>query len=187
MDHKADARQALNERGYEGVLIRGDNPLKLFETAVRNRIIPSLYWQEQCFGLNAATLLDRAIELTSISGTYGTAQKPSPFLCLAFKLLQLTPERDIIKFYLQKVGEEFKYLRALAAFYIRLAWEDDDEIYTALDPFLKDYRKLKVRTKDGWRLTYVDEFIDRLLTQNRVCSTSLPKIKPREDEYIGQV
>jgi hypothetical protein len=29
MDHKADARQALHERGYEGVLIRGDSPLKL--------------------------------------------------------------------------------------------------------------------------------------------------------------
>jgi pre-mRNA-splicing factor 38A len=45
MDHKADARQALDERGYEGVLIRGDNPLKLLETAVRERIIQSYSWQ----------------------------------------------------------------------------------------------------------------------------------------------
>ena len=113
MAHQADARRALDERGYTGTLIRGDNPLKLFEKAVRDRVVDSLYWKEQCFGLNAATLLDRAVELTFIGGTYGIAQKPSPFLCLAFKLLQLTPEREIIEFYLQEGGEEFKYLRAL--------------------------------------------------------------------------
>ena len=85
MAHQADARRALDERGYTGALIHGDNPLKLFEKAVRDRIIDSYYWKEQCFGLNAATILDRALELTFIGGTYGVAQKPTPFLCLAFK------------------------------------------------------------------------------------------------------
>lgn len=119
MAHQADAKRALDNRGYYGKLIRGDNPLKLFEKPVRDRIVDSYYWKEQCFGLNAATLLDRAVELTFIGGTYGVSQKPTPFLCLAFKLLQLMPEREIIMFYLEQ--EEYKYLRALAAFYIRLA------------------------------------------------------------------
>jgi len=185
MAHQADARRALDERGYTGTLIRGDNPLKLFEKPVRDRIVDSYYWKEQCFGLNAATLLDRAVELNCIGGTFGVAQKPTPFLCLAFKLLQLTPERDIIEFYLSHAGEEFKYLRALAAFYVRLTWEKDEEIYTTLEPLLKDSRKLRRRMREGWQLTYVDQLVDDLLVKGRICATTLPKINPRgflEDE-----
>jgi pre-mRNA-splicing factor 38A len=183
MAHQADAKRALDERGYTGALIHGDNPLKLFEKPVRDRIVESYYWKEQCFGLNAATILDRATELTFIGGTYGIAQKPTPFLCLAFKLLQITPERDIIMFYLEQ--EEYKYLRALAAFYIRMAWEKDEDVYQTLEPYLNDMRKLKRRTREGWALTHVDEFIDDLLIKTRVCATTLPKINPRlflEDE-----
>ncbi|TKA29845.1 hypothetical protein B0A50_03209 [Salinomyces thailandicus] len=183
MAHHADAKKSLDERGYRGSLIRGDNPLKLFEKAVRDRIVDSYYWKEQCFGLNAATLLDRAIDLSFIGGTYGVTQKPTPFLCLAFKLLQLTPDKEVILFYLQQ--DDFKYLRALAAFYVRLAWEKDAEVYTTLEPYLTDMRKLKRRTREGWALTHVDEFIDDLLIKSRVCATTLPKINPRlflEDE-----
>jgi len=185
MAHQADAKRALDERGYQGALIRGDNPLKLFEKPVRDRIVDSYYWKEQCFGLNAATLLDRAVELTFIGGTYGVAQKPTPFLCLAFKLLQITPDKEIIMFYLEQGGEEFKYLRALAAFYIRLAWEKDEEVYRTLEPYLSDMRKLKRRMREGWALTHMDEFVDDLLVKTRVCATTLPKINPRlflEDE-----
>lgn len=183
--HHADAKRALDERGYTGALIRGDNPLKLFEKPVRDRITDSYYWKEQCFGLNAATLLDRAVELTFLGGTYGVAQKPTPFLCLAFKLLQLTPEKSIILYYLEQAGEEYKYLRALAAFYVRLAWEKDEEVYTTLEPYLADFRKLKRRTREGWALTYLDQFVDELLVKGRVCATTLPKMNPRtflEDE-----
>ena len=189
MTHQADAKRALDERGYVGTLIRGDNPLKLFEKAVRDRITESYYWKEQCFGLNAATLLDRAVELSFIGGTFGVAQRPTPFLCLAFKLLQLTPEREVIQFYLSLAGDEFKYLRALAAFYVRLAWEKDEDIYTTLEPYLTDSRKLKRRMREGWVMTYVDEFIDDLLVKSRVCATTLPKINPRtfleDEERLG--
>lgn len=88
-------------------------------------------------------------------------------------------------YYLETAGEEFKYLRALAAFYIRLAWEKDEEVYTTLEPYLTDRRKLKRRTREGWALTYIDEFVDDLLLKSRVCATTLPKINPRvflEDE-----
>ena len=100
MAHDADARAMLDNRGYAGALIRGQNPALLMEKPVRDRITSSYYWMEQCFGLNAATLCDRAVELTFVGGTYGDQQKPSPFLCLALKLLQLSPEREIILEYL---------------------------------------------------------------------------------------
>ena len=58
--HRADASSFLDNRGYSGPLVRGVNPVTLFEKAVRDRITDSYYWKEQCFGLNAATLCDRA-------------------------------------------------------------------------------------------------------------------------------
>ncbi len=179
MAHHADARRHLDERGYIGTLIHGDNPLKLFEKPVRDRIVDSYYWKEQCFGLNAATILDRAVDLNCIGGTFGVSQKPTPFLCLAFKLLQLTPEKEIIEFYLSHAGEEFKYLRALAAFYVRLTYEKDEDVYMTLEHLMSDSRKLRRRTREGWALTYVDEFVDDLLQKNRVCATTLPKLNPR--------
>ncbi|RAO68795.1 uncharacterized protein BHQ10_004807 [Talaromyces amestolkiae] len=199
--HRADASAFLDNRGYTGPLVRGVNPVTLFEKAVRDRITDSYYWKEQCFGLNAATLCDRAIELTSIGGTYGLSQKPTPFLCLAFKMLQLAPDKDIVLEYLNftdpgsgdeenpedreidgevvKGRGDFKYLRALAAFYIRLTFEAA-EIYKYLEPLLLDYRKLKRRMRENYVLTNVDQFIDDLLTKDRVCATSLWKLPSRQ-------
>lgn len=179
MSHRADASSALDNRGYSGPLIRGQNPATLIETATRDRITDSLYWKEQCFGLNAATLLDRAVELTYIGGTYGVGMKPTPFLCLAFKLLTLVPDHDVILEYLNNSGEEWKYIRALGAFYVRLTFEPD-EIYKTLEPLLLDSRKLRRRRKEEYTLTYMDEFVDELLTKERSCGTSLWKLPSRQ-------
>lgn len=175
--HRADARSMLDDRGYSGTLIRGQNPALLMEKAVRDRITNSQYWLERCFGLNEATVCDRAVELTFLGGTYGAQQKPAPFLCLAFKLLQLTPPKDIILEYLHQ--PDFKYLTAMAAFYIRLTFEPV-EIYTTLEPLLADFRKLKRRAKAGFSLTFIDQFVDDLLTKERVCATSLWKLPARQ-------
>lgn len=179
MSHRADASALLDNRGYAGPLIRGVNPATLLEKAVRDRITDSFYWKEQCFGLNSATLCDRAVALTHIGGTYGAGQKPTPFLCLIFKLLQLNPTRDIVEAYLKYGGEEFKYLRALAAFYVRLTFEPV-EVYKTLEPLLADFRKIKRRTKEGYVLTYIDQFVDDLLIKDRVCATSLWKLPSRQ-------
>lgn len=74
--------------------------------------------------------------------------------------------------------DDFKYLRAVAAFYIRLCWSPA-EIYKTLEPLMVDFRKLRVRTQAGFKLTYVDEFIDDLLTKERVCDIALPRIPTR--------
>lgn len=201
--HRADASTFLDNRGYTGPLVRGVNPATLFEKAVRDRITESYYWKEQCFGLNAATLCDRAVELTSLGGTYGVSDKPTAFLCLAFKMLQINPSRDIVLEYLNftdpesddeeaettaaeqaengvvKERGDFKYLRALAAFYVRLTF-DAVQIYKTLEPLLVDYRKLKRRVRDSFTLTYMDQFVDDLLTKDRVCGTSLWKLPSRQ-------
>jgi pre-mRNA-splicing factor 38A len=185
MSHKdpslrADASLFLDDRGYSGHLIRGQPPHLLFEEAVRNRIIDSYYWKEQCFGLNAATLCDRAVDLTFIGGTYNDGQRPTPFLCLAFKMLQLNIDNDVLDCYLQEGGEDFKYLRALAAFYIRLTSESSEEVYKRLEPWLEDFRKLRRRGNGGFSLTTVDGFVDELMTRERVCGTSFWKLVGRQ-------
>lgn len=177
---QADSKSFLDDRGYSGHLIRGQAPHLLFEEAVRNRVVNSLYWQEQCFGLSAATLCDRAAELKCIGGTFKDGRSPTPFLCLAFKMLQLNIEDEIIDIYLNEGGEDFKYLRALAAFYIRLTSEKSEDVYVRLEPLLSDYRKLIRRNNNGDRLTTLDDFVDDLLTSERVCATSLWKLVPRQ-------
>ncbi|TFK42814.1 PRP38 family-domain-containing protein [Crucibulum laeve] len=156
--------------------IHGQNPQFLVETVIRNRIYESTYWKEHCFALTAESLIDKAIEVKFIGGVYGN-QRPTEFLCLLLKLLQIQPEKEILVEYLR--AEEFKYLRALAAFYIRMTFRAVD-VYELLEPLLKDYRKLRERNMAGYSLTYFDEFIYALLTEERVCDIILPRLAKRQ-------
>ncbi|KAG5978473.1 hypothetical protein E4U55_006184 [Claviceps digitariae] len=177
----ADARRFLDERGSNAALApNGLNPATIMEKAVRDRIIESHFYIEQCFALNEADIVDRVVEHVSfVGGTYGDSQKPSPFLCLAFKLLELGPSDDILHEYLSFGGDQFKYLRALASFYYRMTRQAKD-VYQTLEPFLEDRRKLRRKGRTGTSLTYVDEFVDDLLVKERVCATSLWKMPRRE-------
>ncbi|KAI0928211.1 hypothetical protein AcW1_005526 [Taiwanofungus camphoratus] len=156
--------------------IHGQNPQFLVETVIRNRIYESAYWKEHCFALTAESLIDKAIELRCIGGVYGN-QKPTEFLCLLLKLLQIQPEKEILLEYLQ--ADEFKYLRALAIMYIRMTFRAV-EVYEVLEPLLKDYRKLRYRGMNGYSLTYIDEFVDNLLVEERVCDIILPRLTRRD-------
>ena len=89
---------------------------------IRNRIYESQFWKEHCFALTGAstpyhqtarsthtriaeTLIDKAIEVKYIGGVYGN-QRPTEFICLLLKLLQIQPEKEILIEYLQ--ADEFK-------------------------------------------------------------------------------
>ncbi|KAI0075476.1 PRP38-domain-containing protein [Panus rudis PR-1116 ss-1] len=166
------------------ISIHGKNPQHLVETVIRNRVYESQYWKEHCFALTAETLIDKAIELKAIGGVYGN-QKPTEFMCLLLKLLQIQPEKEILLEYLQ--ADEFKYLRALAAMYIRMTFRAA-EVYEILEPLLKDYRKLRKREQSSYTLTYMDEFVDELLREERVCDIILPRLTKREVlEDIGEI
>jgi len=156
--------------------IHGTNPQFLIEKVIRSRIYESPFWKEHCFALTAESLIDKAIELNSIGGVYGN-QKPTQFMCLLLKLLQIQPEKEILVEYLQ--AEEFKYLRALAAMYVRMTFRPV-EVFQLLEPLLTDFRKLRDRSMAGYTLTFMDEFVYALLTEERVCDTILPRITKRE-------
>lgn len=179
--HRADERRFLDERGSNASLApNGLNPATIMEKAVRERIVDSYFYKEQCFAVNEADLVNRVVDhVHFVGGTYGSTQKPTPFLCLAFKLLQLAPRDRILREYLEFGGEKYKYLRALAVFYVRMTRRAKD-VYTLLEPYLEDRRKLRRKGRAGTTLTFVDEFVDDLLIKDRVCGTSLWKMPSRD-------
>jgi pre-mRNA-splicing factor 38A len=128
----------------------------------------------------AESLLDQAIHLKCVGGTFGGARQPTEFICLVLKMLQISPERDIV---LELItNEAHKYVRALAAFYLRLTGSSQD-VYAFIEPLFNDYRKLRMRTAEGgYALTHVDEFAAQLLNtdENYACDIALPPLARRE-------
>lgn len=157
--------------------IHGTNPQYLVEKIIRSRIYDSQYWKESCFALTAELMVDKAMELRYIGGVFGGNIKPTPFICLILKFLQIQPEKDIVIEFIK--NEEFKYVRALGAFYLRLTASATD-CYKYLEPLYNDYRKLRRQNRMGhYEIVHMDEFIDELLREERVCDVILPRIQKR--------
>ncbi|XP_056648486.1 pre-mRNA-splicing factor 38 [Diorhabda sublineata] len=157
--------------------VHGTNPQYLVEKIIRSRIYDSKYWKEECFALTAELLVDKAMELRFIGGVFGGNIKPTPFLCLTLKMLQIQPEKDIVVEFIK--NEEFKYVRALGAFYMRLTGSSLD-CYKYLEPLYNDNRKLRRQNRQSqFEIVHMDEFIDELLREERVCDIILPRIQKR--------
>lgn len=86
------------------------------------------------------------MDLDHVGATFGPMHKPTKFICLVLKMLQLSPEKEIVLEFVK--NEDYKYVRALGAFYLRLAGRPVD-IHRYLEPLYNDYRKLRVRTPQG--------------------------------------
>jgi len=158
--------------------IHGTDPQNLIEYITRQKIYDSLYWKQQCFGLTAELVIDKAIALRYCGGMYGEPSKPSEFLSLVLKLLQIQPDKEIIYEFI--TNDEFKYLRLLGAFYLRLVGRPI-EIYQYLEPLLNDYRKVRLRLNNGtFILSHIDEIVDDLLRKDYVWSISLPRLPTRK-------
>ena len=66
--------------------IHGTNPQNLIEYITRQRIYDSQYWKEHCFGLTAESLVDKAMELEAVGGTFGGINEPTRFIQLMLKM-----------------------------------------------------------------------------------------------------
>jgi len=159
--------------------IKGLNPQYLVSTIVRQKVWDDAYWKEHCFALNSVTIVDMAVKLPYLAGTYGGRRAPSKFLCLLLKMLQIEMDIDVAKEYL--LQDDNKYLRALGATYIRMT-AGNVENYTLLEPYLTDMRKLRVRKIDGtFEIKHMDEFIDMLLHDNYLFDDiAFPKLMSRQ-------
>jgi len=171
-------RSMANRTVKDAVTIKGTNPQYLVEKIIRSRVYDSKYWKENCFALTAELLVDKAMELKFTGGVFGGNIKPTPFICLVLKMLQIQPEKDIVIEFIK--NEDFKYVRALGAYYLRLTGTSLD-CYKYLEPLLNDYRKIRTQKRDGnFELSHMDEFIDQLLHDERVCDVQLPRLQKRE-------
>lgn len=134
----------------------------------------------------AATLVHKAVQIKYVGGAFGGHRKPTPFLCLLMKLLLIQPEKEIVLEYLN--NEDFKYIRCLAAMYIRLTMPSED-VYRYLERFYSDNRKITYRQLDGsYEKIYVDVFIDNLLREERYCDIILPRLTQRRVlEELGKL
>lgn len=83
----------------------------LVEKITRNKIYASVYWKKDCFGLSAETLVDKAVELKYVGGMTGEPQKPTEFICLILKMLQIQPDKEIIIEFIK--NDDYKYVRLL--------------------------------------------------------------------------
>lgn len=119
--------------------IHGTDPQHLVEKIIRMKVYEHMYWKEHCFALTAETLVDKAIDLKYVGGCYGGNRRPTRFLCLLLKMLQIQPDKEIIREYIR--NDDYKYVRLLGAFYLRLTGQAV-EIYNYLEPLLNDYRKV---------------------------------------------
>ena len=147
-----------------------------FEQIVLHRIQQSRYYKEKCFGINAASLVDRSVQIQYIGGTFGGNQTASEFLCLLYRLTIIKPTKDIVIAYIK--NDSFKYLTALALFYCRISM-DPVTIYELLEPFYQNYSKLRFRSNNDVSIIHMDEFVDQLLNNDRVCGLILPRISKR--------
>lgn len=98
--------------------IHGTNPQNLVEKILRSKIYQNTYWKEQCFGLTAETLVDKAMELDHIGGTFGGNRKPTPFMCLVMKMLQIQPEKDIVVEFIKNDDYKYRSINNFSHFFI---------------------------------------------------------------------
>ena len=169
----------MSNRTIKGALaVHGSDPQILIEKISRERIYASVYWKEKCFGLTAESILDRALELTSVGGSYGAQQKPTELLCLLLKLLQLQPSEEIV---LEYIGaDEHKYLKLLGALYYRFVFPSA-KVYKILEPLLTDFRRIRVRQRDGtFTLKRFDELIWKMLLEEKWFDVVMPRLAKRQ-------
>ena len=170
-------KNSANVTDSSAVSVHGTNPQNLVEKILRAKIYNHAYWKEHCFGLTAESLVDKAMEVEAIGGTYGGIREPTSFIQLTLKMLQIQPEKEIVVEFIK--NEDYKYVRALGAYYMRLTGKAV-EVYQYLEPLYNDYRKLRRRQVDGsYTLTRMDEFIDELLRADYVLDIALPHLPKR--------
>lgn len=62
------------------------------------------------FYFSAELLVDKAMGLEYIGGTFGGNIKPTPFLCLVLKMLQIQPEKEIVVEFIKNDDYKYEYI-----------------------------------------------------------------------------
>jgi pre-mRNA-splicing factor 38A len=165
--------------------IHGTDPQYLIEKILRLKIHDARYWKEHCFALSAETMVDKAVDLKYVGGTFGGNRQPTQFMCLILKMLQIQPEKEIIIEFIS--NDDYKYVVVLGAFYLRLTGKATD-VYKYLEPLLADYRKIRVKNATGhFEMVHVDELVSKFLTEDYFFDIALPRLPSRRSLELSNV
>lgn len=165
------------------------NKANLIEPIIRHRIQDSLFYKQYLYLTNESTILPIIIDHVKYISGMDSSNRPSQFICCLFRMLEIEPSKEIIKIYLKQLNfNEFKYLTILSLLYIRLVFKNN-EIYEILDEFYQDFRKIRIKLKFPkfdvnnlpifYKISYIDEWIDELLINERIIDLKLPRLIPR--------
>lgn len=55
--------------------------------------------------------MDKAVRLSCVGGMVGEPQKPTDFICLVLKMLQIQPDKEIVIEFIK--NDDYKYVRLL--------------------------------------------------------------------------
>lgn len=161
--------------------VRGHAPQYLIDTTTRYKIYHSVFYQQYCFGVNLVSFVDRVQMLQGTGGLYGLLRQPCNFYCLFLKLLELEPSNKVIEKFLRTKCWQLKYLRLLAAMYIRFTYPPE-QVYLMLEPLLSHYNQVAVLQTNGYVLQHFDEVIYAFLSQKFWCGITFPPLTPRNPE-----
>ena len=89
-------KNSANVTDADASSVHGTNPQNLVEKILRSKIYNHSYWKEHCFGLTAESLVDKAMDIEAVGGTFGGIREPTHFIMLILKMLQIQPEKEII-------------------------------------------------------------------------------------------
>lgn len=117
----------------------------MVEKILRMKIYDSTYWKEHCFALTAEAVVDKAVDINSLGGTYGGARKPSKFVCLLLKLLQLQPDKEIIIEFIK--NDDYKYVRILGMNMRRCILAEFDALASNVSFTASSMRQVALRTQ----------------------------------------
>lgn len=191
-----------NRTDKNAVRSHGTDPQTLVPHIVRDKIYTCRYWKEECFALSAETIIDKVKSITCIGFCYGGFNRPSEFICLLTKLLQICPDLDIIRAYIKyssglptndvdEQSHDLRYLRALSAAYVRLVCRPD-MVYSILEPLLCDYRRIYVVDPAGkFECITMDAWAEKLLDHHNppVYGFMFPLLAKRtnirDNDYLG--
>lgn len=161
------------------------NKSNIIETIVRNRIKDSIFYKQYLFLTNEQTILPIIINQVHCLAGLDSNNRPSNFLCCLLRLLEINPSREIINLFLSY--PQFKYLTCLTLMFIRLT-RSPVEIYTLFDTYNANYSKIRMLSSSpkivngipiNYSISYIDEFVDNLIHQERYLGIILPRIEPR--------
>lgn len=89
-------KNSANVTDTSAISVHGTNPQNLVEKILRSKIYNHAYWKEHCFGLTAESLVDKAMDINSVGGTFGGIREPTQFIQLILKMLQIQARRTTL-------------------------------------------------------------------------------------------